>query len=77
MNINGNTKPCGICRYSEILGINSQDSPVYACKNRTGTCPKLKETKQETPAVEESQSKGSVGSSEYRAHYINRFMKRR
>lgn len=77
MNINGNTKPCGICRYGEILGINSQDSPVYARKNRTGTCPKIKETNQEAPAAEELQRKEPTGSSDYRTHYISRFMERR
>lgn len=77
ININGSTKPCSICGYSAILGLNSQDSPVYACKNRTGVCPKLKETKSETTVAEELQNEGSICGSEYRAHYINRFMRRR
>lgn len=78
ININGSTKPCSICRYSAILGLNSQDSPVYACKNRTGVCPKLKETtKQETSAAEKLQNQEPTCGSEYRAHYINRFMERR
>lgn len=45
ININGSTKPCSICGYSAILGLNSQDSPVYACKNRTGGMPEVKGNK--------------------------------
>lgn len=77
MNINGNTKPCEQCKYSRFLGINSQDTQLQGCDDKTGKCNLIEKINQEVAVEEKLQNEGSTCGSEYRAHYINRFMRRR
>lgn len=77
MNINGNTKPCEQCEHSRFLGINSQNTPLQGCDDKTGKCRLTEKTKLEPNAAEELQNQEPTCSSEYRTHYINRFMERR